>query len=381
MAKTNYNVLTLWSRRFFVQNLFLEILSLLYLVGQKLCSLLFEAISKHFDIEDLKGDFHMTKKFLSILMAFLIAFSMTACSNSNGGQSGSSDTSADTTNAANSSQTQAKPVKDRAGNDITIPENVSRIASMAPSVTQVLVDLGLGDKIVAIDLNAKDLPGVKKDVLVTDMMNPDVEQIVASNPDIIFVSGMSLFTGEDPYKPLKDLGICIAYIPSSNSIEEIKNDITFIADAANASQKGKEICDNMQKELDSVAAIGKTITNKKTVFFEIGAAPDIYSFGTGTFLNEMIELIGATNAFKDQTSWLHIGEEAAVKANPDVILTNVNYIPDPVSEIKSRKGWADVKAIKNGDVYYIDNLASSLPNHNIVKALKEMAKAIYPDKY
>ena len=333
-------------------------------------------------IEDLKGDlFLMTKKILTILMALLIAFSMTACSNSNGVNSESSDTMADTTNAVNSSQVQVKPVKDRAGNDITIPEHINRIASMSPAVTEVLVDLGLGDKIVAIDLNAKDLQGVSKDVLVMDMMNPDVEQIVASKPDIIFVSGMSLFTGENPYKPLQDLGICVAYIPSSDSIEMIKSDITFIADAAGASQKGKEICDNMQKELDTVAAIGKTITNKKTVFFEIGAAPDIYSFGTGTFLNEMIELIGATNAFKDQNSWIHIGEEAAVRANPDVILTNVNYIPDPVSEIKSRKGWSDVKAIKNDDVYYIDNSASSLPNHNIVKALKEMAKAIYPDKY
>ena len=35
----------------------------------------------------------------------------------------------------------------------------------------------------------------------------------------------------------------------------------------------------------------------------------------------------------------------------------------------------------NGDVYYIDNGASSLPNHHIVDALIEMAVAVYPDAY
>lgn len=48
----------------------------------------------------------------------------------------------------------------------------------------------------------------------------------------------------------------------------------------------------MDQEIDEVAKIGKTIKTK-TVLFEVAALPDIYSFGNGTFLNEMIETIGA----------------------------------------------------------------------------------------
>ena len=40
-----------------------------------------------------------------------------------------------------------------------------------------------------------------------------------------------------------------------------------------------------------------------------------------------------------------------------------------------------MSAIQNKQVYYIDNMSSSLSNHNIVKALDEMAKAVYPDAY
>ena len=68
-------------------------------------------------------------------------------------------------------------------------------------------------------------------------------------------------------------------------------------------------------------------------------------------------------------------------ANPDVILTNVNYLEDPVGEILSRDGWNAVTAVSQKQVYAIDNMASSLANQNIVKALDQMAKAVYPEQY
>ena len=95
----------------------------------------------------------------------------------------------------------------------------------------------------------------------------------------------------------------------------------------------------------------------------------------------MITLIGAENVLGDQIGWLAVIEESAVAANPDVILTNVNYIDDPVGEIMARPGWENVTAVANGDVYYIDNGKSSLPNHLIVNALIEMAVAVYPEEY
>ena len=107
----------------------------------------------------------------------------------------------------------------------------------------------------------------------------------------------------------------------------------------------------------------------------------MYSFGTGVFLNEMIELIGAENILAAQEGWLGVEEESVVQANPDVILTNVNYIDDPVQEIKDRSGWDVLTAVQNGAVYYIDNMASSLPDQNVIKALEQMAKAIYPEYY
>ena len=47
----------------------------------------------------------------------------------------------------------------------------------------------------------------------------------------------------------------------------------------------------------------------------------------------------------------------------------------------SREGWDTINAVKDGDVYQIDKNSSSRPSQNVIKALKEIAKAIYPNEY
>ena len=95
--------------------------------------------------------------------------------------------------------------------------------------------------------------------------------------------------------------------------------------------------------------------------------------------DEMLTKIGAKNVCGDQKSWVSISIEDAVKMNPDVILTNVDYVEDPVKEIKALKGWENVKAVKNNEVYKVDANLSMQPNNHIVDAALEWVKDIYPD--
>lgn len=274
----------------------------------------------------------------------------------------------------------AAPAQDRAGNDIAIPAEVNRIISLAPATTQIIESLGMMDKLVAVDTQTPLYVEGVSELPQFDMMQPDIEQIAALLPDVIFTSGMS-YVEDNPFTMLVDMGVCVIEIPSSSSIEGVKEDIVFTAACLGKEAEGQAIADDMQSKIDEIAAIGATIEEKKTVLFEISALPYIYSFGSGTFLDEMINLIGAENIFADQFSWLSVNEEDAVAANPDVILTSVNYIEDPIGEILSRAGWDVVTAVANNDVHYIDNGKSSLPNQYIVDAMIEMAVAVYPEAY
>lgn len=273
------------------------------------------------------------------------------------------------------------PATDRAGNEISVPTEITKIISMAPSTSQVLDELGLSDLLVAVDTQTAYYMEETAGLPQFDMMAPDCETILALDPDIVFVTGMSYLGADDPYAELVEAGICVAQIPSSNSIADIQEDILFISGCFGMHDEGAAIVDGMNNAIHEISAIGETITDKKSVLFEIACLPQIYSFGNGVFLNEMLDLIGAENILADQEGWTRVTEESVIIANPDVILTSVNYIEDPVGEILSREGWEGVEAVKNGAVAYIDNASSGLPNHNIIIALKEMAKAIYPEEY
>ena len=358
------------------------------------------------------------KKLLTLCAAFMLAFTMTACSGGQSGDAGSEaaestaaetaasvseetaaaetttaeESTADTQEASSeAAETEAGtedaqavvPTEDRAGNSITVPEEVDSIISLAPATTQILCDLGLADKIIAVDSNSPMYAeGLSEDVLQFNLLEPDLEQIMNAEADIIFVSNLSSQGGEDIFKSVRDAGVCVAEIPTSNSIADVEKDVQFVADCVGMSAEGSELVAGMEAVIGQVSAIGETITEPKTVLFEISPVPYLYSFGTGVYLNEMIELIGAKNVLADQEGWLSVTEESAVAANPDVILTSDNFSnEDPVAEILGREGWQNVTAVAEGQVAYIDNAASSLPNHHIVDALVEMAKAVYPDAY
>lgn len=273
------------------------------------------------------------------------------------------------------------PTKDRSGKEITLPKEAAKIISLVPSTTEVIEDLGKTDQLIAVDTQSSTMMTDLKKLPQMDMMAVDAEKLIALKPQIVYVNDINLASSESVWKQVEDARITVVNIPTSTSIKAIKEDVQFIADSLSEHEKGQKLIKTMDQEIDEVAKIGKTIKKPKTVLFEVAALPDIYSFGNGTFLNEMIETIGAKNVLANEKGWLPVTEEAAIAAKPEVILTNVNYMKDPAKEILARKNWENVPAVQNKEVFEIDNMSSSLPNNHITKALKQMAKAVYPEEY
>ena len=281
-----------------------------------------------------------------------------------------------------------KPTQDRAGNAITVPDKVEKIVSMAPSTTQVLIELGLGDKIVGIDTNSASFADkLPSGVAQFDMMSPDNEAIAALSPDIVFTSGMSSVGGTSPFQSLVDSGICVADIPTPDSIEGVCDDIKFIGTCVGKGAEGLAYAKGLTVFMEGVEEYAKTIPEgeQKTVLVMMNVPsadyPTIYTFGKGTYMNEMIEDLGAKNVFADQEGWLSVSVEDVIAANPDVILMDCNWMPDAAEQVKALEGWENVNAVKNGEVYQIDEDTCSRPNHHISDATIEWAKCIYPDTY
>ena len=271
----------------------------------------------------------------------------------------------------------------------TLPEKIEKIASLAPSTTQVLNELGLGDKIVGTDTNssASYADKLAKDVAQFDMMNPDNEKIAALKPDIVFTSGMSSVGGVNPFQSLIDSGICVADIPSPSTLEGICEDIEFIGNCVGKGPEALVLSKGFTAFVAAIEEAGKTVPadKQKTVLVMMNVpsaeAPTIYTFGKGTYMDQMITTLGAKNAFGDTEGWLSISIEDAIAANPDVILMDCDWMPGAADAVKALKGWENVNAIKNGEVYQVSENLCSRPNQHVAEAIVEWAKYIYPDQF
>ena len=294
----------------------------------------------------------------------------------------------DNTDASTQASVDGVLTEDRAGNEFILPDNVERIVSMAPSTTQVLIELGVADKIVGIDTNsATYLDKLPADVAQFDMMSPDCEAIAALAPDLVFTSGMSSVGGTSPFQSLIDSGISVADIPSSASIADIQTDILFIGSTVHKENEAAGLAELMNAYIKAVKDVAATVPEgeTKTVLVMMGVPsaeyPTVYTFGAGTYMNEMIEIAGAKNVFADQEGWLAVSVEDVLAANPDVILMDCNWMPGADEAVKALEGWENVTAVKNGDVYQIDEDLCSRPNHHVAEACAEWAKCFYPDQF
>ncbi|MCE5196385.1 MAG: ABC transporter substrate-binding protein [Negativicutes bacterium] len=300
----------------------------------------------------------------AFLLMIVLVFMLAGCNNPLTGRTG-----------------EQRAITDRNGVVYEIPKTVDRLISLSPTLTQIILDLDLADKLVGVDTNSQKFYDLPQEMPAFDMMAPDAEQLLALHPDILLISDMSSAGGaEDPFALLSKNGVCVVRVTTPSTLAQIAEDVAFVADVIGDKEGGEALVATMQAELAEYRALGEAVQEQKTVYLEVAAAPTIYSCGSGVFLDEIIELIGAKNVFHDQKGWFSVTPEAAVTADADVILTNIDYIDDPVAEILSRAGWQEMRAIKNADVYRIDANASSQANHHVVEAVAEIYRAVYQNQ-
>jgi iron complex transport system substrate-binding protein len=262
-----------------------------------------------------------------------------------------------------------------------------RIISSAPSNTEIIAALGLAGRLIAVDAYSKGIEGVRPDLPEVDFFYPDAEAVIGLEPDIIITSEINNFGAADsPFKPLEDMGIRVVQIPTSTSLEGIYGDILTIAGSLGVGARGEVLAASLRAGVERIAETGKTIGEKdrKKVYFEVAPAPGMVTLGSGTYINEMIETIGAVNIFAGEKGWFAPSAEAILERNPDVILTMAmtgQGAENPVTELKNRRGFETLTAVKENRVYAIDADSAGRPSQNIIPALRQMARAVYPDLY
>lgn len=324
------------------------------------------------------------KKYLFPLLLLLLV-TLAACGSTGEdqtakeGSEASKETSEEKTKEADFPVT----VTDALGNEITIEEQPESIVSLIPSNTEITYALGMGDAVVGVTDN-DNYPEEVLDVEKVGGMEFNVEKIISLQPDVVLAHASGAHNSEAGLKQLQDAGINVIVVKDATSIDGAYDSIKFIGQVTGTTEKAKEVVNEMKEKLESIEEKAATISeeDKKNVWVEISGAPEIYTAGKGTFIDEIIQAIGAKNVAADLEGWPKVTEEDAVLFNPDIIITTYGHYTENAREkVLSRDAWKDVPAIQEEQVYDIHSDKVTRTGPRLIEGVEELAKAIYPDVY
>lgn len=227
-------------------------------------------------------------------------------------------------------------VIDGTGEEVTIEEQPQSIITGQPSETEIAFALGLGEQIIGVS----DYSNYPEEALNKEKIggqNLNAEKIMELLPDLFFVTAYHYENHPELLDQLKELGVDIIVINSAESFEQTYISMQLIAAVTGKTQEADQLITDMQERLAQVIEKSKQVTEKANVWVEVSPAPDIFTTGTGTFMHEMLEAIGANNAAGHLEGWNKLTEEEIVALMPDVIITTYGfYIDNPAEQVYSR---------------------------------------------
>lgn len=272
-------------------------------------------------------------------------------------------------------------VKDALGNQVVIEKKPERIISLIPSNTEIAYSLGLGRKVVGVsDFDNYPEDATKKEKIGGQEIN--LEKIISLKPNLVLAHASTAHNSEAGLQQLKDVGIKVLVVNDAQNFDQVYDSISMVGEATGEAKKADEIIKGMKDKLADIKEKTKTIKEKKKVFVEVSPAPDIFTPGKNTFMNDMISSINAENIANDQEGWVKIDQEAMIKRNPDVIITTYgDYVKKPTEQVLSRKGWENVNAVKNKQVIDVNSDRVTRSGPRIIEGVEDLAKAVYPEVF
>jgi iron complex transport system substrate-binding protein len=273
------------------------------------------------------------------------------------------------------SQTQ---IIDATGEVLSFKEPPTRLISLGPGNTEILFALDAAHLVVGVD-DFSDYPieANKIEKVGAPFPSFDLERIVALAPDLIVSTELADFN-----TTLRDLGIPV-YVSNPQTLEEVFKIINDIGKLIGHSENATQLNSDMYSRITSIATLTASATPRK-VFYEVDASDPTrpYTVGSSSFVNDIIEISGGINIFKDvDIAYPQVGLEEVVARDPDVILLADAYAPvnpQSVEAAANRPGWKWITAVQTGGLVPINPDLFSRPGPRLIDGIEYLSKLLHP---
>ncbi|WP_336046095.1 ABC transporter substrate-binding protein [Solibacillus ferritrahens] len=286
------------------------------------------------------------------------------------------DTAQQSTKAAEEQAQFPVTVTDALNKEVTVEKAPERIISLIPSNTEILFGLGLNEQIIGVSDN-DNYPEEAQTKEKVGGMEFNLEQLIALQPDLVVAHESGLYSfNEEGIAQLESVGIPVFVVKNTTTFEETYTTIEQIGQLTGKTAEATEMIASIQKGIQDIE-VKVADLEEKSVFIVVGTEPDLYAAGQETFINEMLEVLNVENAVQE-LGWPMYSSEQFVDSNPDEVI--VTYEND-YDSIVNNSAYAEMDAIKNGNVHVVDGDTTSRQGPRIVEGIESLGEAIYPDVF
>jgi len=263
-----------------------------------------------------------------------------------------------------------------------------RIISTAPSCTEILFALGVGDKVVGVDdysnypYNFSEWIKAGNMTSIGGFSTPNTEVIVSLKPDLILTAGT---LNDENAKTWRSMGYNVLAL-DPHDINGVLQDIMLVGRATGSEAQAASLVNSINARINAVFEKLAGVTEKPKVYYEIWYDP-LMSVGASAWENQLIEKAGGVNIFANQSEQYFItSSEVIVSLNPDVILLPSSHgLGAPFwgsfDQVKARAGWSSISAVKNGRLYVVDSDIITRAGPRIADAIEMLAKIFHPELF
>ena len=275
-------------------------------------------------------------------------------------------------------QSDARCVTDQLGRIVSLPDNPKRIVSLAPSITEIIYELGQEHRLAGVTRFSDFPPKAAELPKVGSFVQLDLERIVALKPDLCVATKDG--NPRAVVERLESLQIPV-YVVNPRDIDSVMKTVVEIGAFLNAGKKAKTLAQKMRSRIQRVECLVAKASSRPRVFYQVGIFP-IVSAGSNTFIHELILLAGGKNLAQGTISYPRFSREQVLALSPEVFIISSMAKGEVFERVKKEwSRWTDIPAVRNQRIFLVDSSLFDRPTPRLLDGLELLVRLIHPELF
>jgi iron complex transport system substrate-binding protein len=266
-----------------------------------------------------------------------------------------------------------------------LAEPPRRIVSTAPSITETLFALGLGERVAGVTTFCNYPEEARRLPKIGTYIQPNLEVIVGLRPDLVVVETNPIRLREK----LEALGLRVLELQFT-SVGDIYRSIERLGQAAAVPERAEALAGSIRSQLDEIRRRTAPLPKRRMLFL-VGRTPNalegLIAVGKASYLNELITIAGGANIFRDApTAYPKVSLEEILARNPEVIVdmgemarTRGVTEADKQRVVRLWERYPSLTAVRTRRVFAVASDIFVVPGPRMVEAARAFARMLHPE--